>query len=80
MKQFPISEAVNNIVEETIDGFTWNISDKEEAEKLRRSVNMALLRKKLNGEYSVTVISAIKNNQTEITYFVNVEKNYELNQ
>ena len=79
MKQFPISEAINNIVEETIDGFTWYISDKEEAEKFRRSVNMALLRKKLNGEYSVTVISAIKNNQTEITYFVNVEKNHELN-
>lgn len=73
-QQYPYTEAAKMLREGVIQNFAWCFEDKEEAEKARKAINMALLRQELNTEFTVSVVSAVKNNLTQIIHFVYVEK------
>lgn len=73
MKHYPVAEVSDMLSEGIIDNFTWCFSDKEEAEKFRKNLNMSLSRRELNNKFGVSVFAAVKNDLQSIAHLVLVE-------
>lgn len=74
MKQYPVAEVSDMLSEGIVDTFSWFCGTKDEAEKLRKNLNMALSRRDLNNNFGVSVVAAVKNDLQTVVHFVFVEK------
>ena len=74
MKQYPIIDTADMLAEGIVDTFAWQTIDKEEAEKLRKNLNMALGRREISSQFLISVVAAVKNDLKTVTHFVFVEK------
>lgn len=67
------SDVAQMLSEEIINNFHWGVVDKDQAEKIRKQVNIGLSRRELANQYKVSVFLAV-NSQTEVVHIVSVVK------
>lgn len=67
------SDVAQMLSEEIINNFHWGVVDKDQAEKIRKQVNIGLSRRELANQYKVSVFPAV-NSQTEVVHIVSVVK------
>ena len=67
------SDVAQMLSEEIINNFHWGVVDKDQAEKIRKQVNIGLSRRELANQYKVSVFPVV-NSQTEVVHIVSVVK------
>ena len=72
-KRYPVSEVAETISEGIIDTFSWVFTQKDEAEKLRKALIMAMSRRGVSDNFNISVFAAVKNDLQTIAHIVLVE-------
>ena len=67
------SDVAQMLSEEIINNFHWGVVDKDQADKIRKQVNIGLSRREPANQYKVSVFPAV-NSQTEVVHIVSVVK------
>ena len=67
------SDVAQMLSEEIINNFHWGVVDKDQAENIRKQVNIGLSRRELANQYKVSVFPVV-NSQTEVVHIVSVVK------
>lgn len=71
VQQYPISEAITMLIEESVTSFTWFFADKEKAVKFRKAAATELGRRSASNEAKLLTTSLISTvHADKVVYFV----------